>query len=129
MRRAGKGDGDAYAAFNAAQPHLLAAARAHVACEMLDAFVAAIDRCPDPVAAQLLRSVCDLFALSSIEGDIGWFVEHGRLTAGRAKAVHKAVDGLCATLRPQARLLVDGFGIPDAWLSSSLVPDRTAGKP
>jgi acyl-CoA oxidase len=121
LRKAGKADGDAFAAFNAAQPHLLAAARAHVASELLEAFVAAIDRCADPVAAQLLGSVCDLYALSSIEADSAWFVEHGRLTAARAKAVHKAVDGLCATLRPQARQLVDGFGIPDSWLSSTLV--------
>jgi acyl-CoA oxidase len=121
LRKAGKADGDAFAAFNAAQPHLLAAARAHVASELLEAFVAAIERCPDPVAAQLLGSVCDLYALSSIEADSAWFVEHGRLTAARAKAVRKAVDGLCATLRPKARQLVDGFGIPDAWLSSTLV--------
>src|SRR6185437_5384968 len=59
LRRAGKGKGaadgggsgpDAFEAFNAAQPHLLAAARAHVAVEMLESFVAAIDRCSDPAA-------------------------------------------------------------------------------
>ncbi len=121
LRRAGGPDGDAFAAFNAAQPHLLAAARAHVQAEMLEAFVAAIERCPDPGAAQLLGRVCDLFVLSSIETDGAWFLEHGRMTAARLKAVRRAVDRLCATLRPQARLLVDAFGIPDAWLGSSLV--------
>ena len=50
-----------------------------------------------------------------------WFLEHGRLTVARVKAVRRAVDGLCTSLRPKARELVDAFGIPDAWLSSTLV--------
>jgi acyl-CoA oxidase len=127
LRRAGKGDGDAFAAFNAAQPHLLAAADAHVALEALEAFDRAIQRCTDPVAAQLLSRVCDLYALSTIEAERAWFVEHGRLTAARAKAVVKGVEQLCAALRPEARTLVDGFGIPDAWLGSDLVTTKLAG--
>jgi acyl-CoA oxidase len=65
--------------------------------------------------------MCDLFVLSSVEADAAWFLEHGRMTASRLKAVRRAVDRLCATLRPQARLLVDAFGIPAEWLGSSLV--------
>jgi acyl-CoA oxidase len=121
LRRASGPQGDAFEAFNAAQPHLLGAARAHVEAEMLEAFVGAIGRCSDPGAAQLLGRVCDLFVLSSIEADGAWFLEHGRMTAARLKAVHRAVDRLCVTLRPQARLLVDAFGIPDEWLGSSLL--------
>ncbi len=121
LRRAGKGEGDAFAAFNAAQPHLLAAAQAHVASEALEAFDAAIARCTDPVAAQLLSRVCDLYALASIEADRAWFLEHGRLSAARAKAVRRTVDHLCASLRPEVGTLLDAFGIPDRWLGSSLV--------
>jgi acyl-CoA oxidase len=121
LRRSGGSEDEAFDAFNAAQPHMLAAARAHVAAEMLEAFVAAIDRCADPVAAELLGSLCDLYALSSIDEDGAWFLEHGRLTAARLKAVRRAVDRLCSSLRPQARVLVDGLGIPEAWLGSSLV--------
>jgi hypothetical protein len=32
------------------------------------------------------------------------------------------VDALCTALRPQVGTLVDGFGIPEHWLGSSLVP-------
>ena len=121
VRRRKRSQASAFAAFNAAQPHLLAAAEAHVATTALEAFVAAIGRCSDPVAAQLLGRVCDLYVLSSIERDRAWFLEHGRLTASRAKAVPKMVDQLCAILRPHARMLVDAFAIPDAWLGSSLI--------
>jgi acyl-CoA oxidase len=121
LRRAGKGESDAFRAFNAAQPHLLAAAKAHVANEALAAFERAIARCADPVAAQLLSKVCDLYVLSTMEADRAWFLEHGRLSAPRAKALTKAVDQLCASLRPQVGTLVDAFAIPDHWLGSSLV--------
>jgi acyl-CoA oxidase len=121
LRRAGKGAGDAFAAFNAAQPHLLAAGQAHVAVDALGAFERAIGRCPDPRAARLLSQLCDLYVLATIEADRAWFVEHGRLSPARAKGVRKAVDSLCAALRPQVGTLVDGFGIPDQWLGSSLV--------
>ena len=121
LRRAGKGAGDAFAAFNAGQPHLLAAGQAHVAVDALGAFERAIGRCPDPRAARLLSQLCDLYVLATIEADRAWFVEHGRLSPARAKGVRKAVDSLCAALRPQVGTLVDGFGIPDHWLGSSLV--------
>ena len=49
-----------------------------------------------------------------------WFLAHGRLTPSRAKAVSAAVNALCAELRPHARALVDGFGIPDEWLGASI---------
>jgi acyl-CoA oxidase len=121
LRRAGREPDAAFTAFNAAQPHLIAAAHAHVAVETLEAFTAAIERCPDPGTAQLLGQVCDLYALSTIEAERAWFLEHGRLTAARAKAVTRQVDQLCAALRPHARTLVDGFGIPESWLNSSLI--------
>ena len=45
----------------------------------------------------------------------------GRSARGRAKAVTQAVNGLCGRLRPHARTLVDGFGIPEPWLACPLL--------
>ncbi len=56
-----------------------------------------------------------------IEADRAWFVEHGYLTAARTKAVTSAVNALCGELRPHARTLVDGFGIPQPWLDCPLL--------
>ena len=77
--------------------------------------------CDDPSAAQTLSRVCDLYALSSIEADKGWFLEHGRITPARSKQVTAAVNDLCAALRPHAQELVDAFGIPKAWLGTELL--------
>jgi acyl-CoA oxidase len=116
LRRAANGNGDAFAAFNAAQDHLLLAARVHVDRVVLEAFVAAIDACEDEPAKALLEQVCDLYVLSNLEADRGWFLEHGRLTTRQSKALTRAVNELCRTLRPHARTLVDAFGIPEECL-------------
>jgi acyl-CoA oxidase len=118
LRRASRDN--AFDVFNAAQDHVLHAARAHVDRVVLEAFVAAVDRCDDPEATTLLDQVCDLYALSTIEADRAWFLEHGRLTPQRAKAVSQAVNELCGRLRPHARALVDAFGIPETWLTAPI---------
>ncbi|RKT56006.1 acyl-CoA dehydrogenase [Saccharothrix australiensis] len=112
---------DAFDVFNAAQDHLLHAARVHVDRVVLEAFVAAVDRCRDEATAALLGRVCDLYALSTIEADRAWFLEHGRLTPARAKAVTQAVNGLCGALRPHARRLVDAFGVPESRLTAPIL--------
>ncbi len=122
LRRAGR-DGDAVDAFeavNRAQEHMLRAATAHVHRLVLDAFVAAIADCRDQATAALLGRVCDLYALSEVESDRGWFLEHGRLTPATSKAVTRAVDDLCRELRPHAAALVDGLGIPREWLAAEM---------
>jgi acyl-CoA oxidase len=103
----------AFDAFNAVQDHVLHAATAHIDRIVLEAFVAGIDTCEDPQAREILDLVCDLYALSIIEEDKAWFVEHRFLSTERAKAVTRAINDRCRKLRPHAELLVDGFGIPE----------------
>ncbi len=79
---------------------------------VLEAFVAGIDSCEDDEARELLGLVCDLYALTVIEDDKAWFVEHRFLSTERAKAVTRGINDRCRLLRPHAETLVDGFGIP-----------------
>ncbi len=122
LRKLMANDGDAFTAFNAVQDHLLLAARAHVERVVLEHFTAAIDRCEDPGVKSLLNTVCDLYVMASLERDRGWFMEHGQLSAARAKAVITKVNRLCGELRPHAQSLVDAFGIPDVLLPELLRP-------
>lgn len=103
----------AFEAFNAVQDHVLHAAEAHIDRIVLEAFVAGIDACPDEDARAILAMVCDLYALSVIEEDKAWFIEHRFLSTERAKAVTRGINDRCKRLRPYAELLVDGFGIPE----------------
>ena len=109
-----------FAIFNGAQDHLLRAARSHLDGLVLDAFVRAVDAERDPETKTALGRVCDLYALSLIEEDKGWFLEHGRISATRAKAVTAEVNRLCGLLRPHARALVDAFGIPESWIGAPI---------
>jgi acyl-CoA oxidase len=121
LRRATQPGVDAFAVFNSCQDHLLSAARAHIDRWVLEAFREAIERCSDKGVRTLLRRVCALHALSVVEGDRGWLLEHGRLTSTQAKAVIAMVNQLCDELRPHATTLVDGFGIPEAWLDAAIL--------
>ena len=94
-------------AFNAVQDHVLHAAKAHIDRIVLEAFVAGIDACEDDEAREILNMVCDLYALSVIEEDRGWFMEHHFLSTERAKAVTRGINERCRNLRPYAELLVD----------------------
>jgi acyl-CoA oxidase len=100
-------------AFNAVQDHVLHAAKAHIDRIVLEAFVAGIDTCEDEQARVILGLVCDLYALSVIEDDKSWFIEHRFLSTERSKAVTRAINDRCRKLRPHAELLVEGFGIPE----------------
>ena len=93
LRRAAEPDADAFAVFNDAQDHVIAAARAHVDRVVLEAFVAGVGRLHGRRRREaLLDRLCDLYALSTIEADQGWFLEHGRLTPARSKAVTATVN-------------------------------------
>lgn len=103
----------AFDAFNSVQDHVLHAASAHMDRIILEAFVAGIDSCEDEEARKILGLVCDLYALSVIEDDKAWFMEHRFLSTERAKAVTRAINDRCRLLRPYAEMLVEGFGIPE----------------
>jgi acyl-CoA oxidase len=112
-------------AFNAVQDHVLHTAQAHIDRVILEAFVAGIDACPDEEARRILSMVCDLYALSVIEKDKAWYIEHRYISTERAKAVTRGINERCRTLRPYAELLVDGFGIPEQLRDAEMLhPER-----
>jgi acyl-CoA oxidase len=114
MRRAAKASpDDAFRIFNNAQDHLIRAAQAHIDRVVLEAFTAGIARSEEGEAADLLREVCTLYALSTIEDDLAWFMGHNRLSIPRAKEVTQLVNAQCEKLRPYTEPLVEGFGV--AW--------------
>jgi acyl-CoA oxidase len=115
-----EGGGEPFEVFNDAQDHVLATARAHVHREILESFCRANERHRGSDLHPLLERLCDLYALAEIERDRAWFQEHGRISSTRAKMVTRAVNRLCAELRPHAEELVDAFGIPDEVLAAPI---------
>ncbi|MEO6473024.1 MAG: acyl-CoA dehydrogenase, partial [Aeromicrobium sp.] len=123
LQKAGKDKDKAFEIFNNAQDHVVKAGQVHIDRVVLEAFTAAIARCEDPEAQALLRDVCDLYALSTIEDDRAWFMEHKRLTTGRSKAVTNEVNNLLFRLRPYTLTLIEGFAVPEATLGAQMLLD------
>ena len=112
--------GDPAEVFSRAQDHVIASAWAHAERLVLEAFLTKLENTPDVSSRRVLNMVCDLFALSTIEADRAWFMEHGRLSTARSKAVTAMVNELCRRLRPHAVDLVDAFGVPRELLRTDL---------
>jgi acyl-CoA oxidase len=110
--------------FNDVQDHVLRTAQAHIDRIVLEAFVAGIERTTDVDARALLERVCDLYALTTIEADRAWFLEHGRLTPNRSKALTATVNALLADLRPHMVTLVDAFAIPEDWKGAAILREE-----
>ena len=107
--------------FSLCQDHVIGAAHAHVERIVLEAFLDKLaDQEPGP-NTDALKLLCDLFALSCIESDRAWFLEHGRLSNARAKAVTAQVNELGRRIRPIAQQLVDALGVPREMLRSELL--------
>jgi acyl-CoA oxidase len=75
-----------------------------------------------------LDLVCDLHVMSQLERDRAWFLEHGRLTPARAKALTAAVNELCGELRVYAGTLVEAFAIPDVVLAAPIALGEEAAR-
>lgn len=119
--------------FSRVQDHVIAAARAHVERLVLEAFVdqvAALADDPDVDEGTRLslNALCDLHALSGIESDRAWFMEHGRLSSQRSKAITREIGDLCRRIRPVAGELVDAFAVPPEMLrATELIGETRAG--
>ncbi|MFC0448758.1 acyl-CoA dehydrogenase [Rhodococcus jostii] len=121
LQGAQKREENPFDAFNFVQDHVLHAAQAHIDRIVLEAFVAGIDECEDDDARDLLSDVCDLYALSVIEEDKAWFMEHRQLSVERSKAVQRGINERCRSLRPHAQTLIEGLGVPEALLGSAML--------
>jgi len=106
------------AVFSRVQDHVIAAARAHTERLVLEAFVHKAADLPDGDLKVALNLLCDLHALTTIEADRAWFMEHGRLSSTRSKAISREINALCRKVRPLAVDLVDAFGVPEEMLRS-----------
>jgi acyl-CoA oxidase len=126
MKRGMDRGSDPFEVLVGCQDHMVAAARAHVDRIVLERFLDVLDRVEGTDLAVVLDGLCDLYALSNIERDRGWFLEHGRINPGRSKMIVRLVNSLCAEVRPWAGDLVDAFGIPEQVLAVPLLVQGAA---
>jgi acyl-CoA oxidase len=121
LRRLVSSEGmDPLRALSHCQDHALKTAIAQIeriAHERFCVAIADVDHAP---TAEVLTRLRDLYALTVMERDRGWWLEHGFFDGDTGKAVQREVNVLCGQLRPAALGLVESFGIPDPLLRAPI---------
>ena len=114
-------DGADYdAAWNACKIDLVRMARAHCFVTVLSTFVDAV-RAQETVGVRnVLKDLCDLFAVHHMEQDLGEFMDDGFVSPAQAAWIRAKQRDLLAVVRPNAVALVDAFDHSDHLLNSAL---------
>lgn len=120
LRNLVKSGFSAYAAGLECQIHMLALAEAFVERWVLEALDEKISSAQDAALTDLLDPVRSLYALHTIEGHKGWYLEQEYIQPVKSKAIRKTVDELCLELRQKAVVLTDAFGIPDHLIAAPI---------
>lgn len=112
---------DSYDAFNVVQHQMIEVAQAYLERVTLEQFYIEIEKTKDANCRAILTELCQLYALSQIEKNKGWFLEDGYMEGVKTKAIRKMVNQLCWEIRPNAVALVDAFGIPASCLAAPII--------
>ena len=111
---------DSFDAFNVSQHHLVHVAFAHVERVILEQFILHVEQTKDAGCQTVLKKLCQLFALSQLEKNKGWYLESGYMEGVKTKAIRKMVNQLCWDIRQEAVPLVDAFKIPESCLAAPI---------
>ncbi len=116
---------DSFDAFNVAQHHLVQVGFAYIERIILEQFIARIEEVEDPACKTALTKLCQLFALSQIDKNKGWYLEQGYMEGAKTKAIRKLVNQLCWDIRQEAVPLVNAFNIPDQLLAAPIAIQKS----
>lgn len=111
---------DAYDAFNVVQHQMIDVAEAYLDRVVLEQFQIAVTTAKDKKSKAILTKLNQLYALSQIEKNKGWYLEDGYMEAVKTKAIRKMVNQLCWDIRPDAVALVNAFAIPGSCLAAPI---------
>ncbi len=100
-------------AFLNCQNHALTLAEAHIERYVLESFVEQVKSTQDVASKNMLKNLCRLYALSTINKHKGFYLENEYVSPQKTKAIRRLNIQLCSEVRKQALPLVQAFGIPD----------------
>ncbi len=110
----------AHEAFLRCQNHILELAHAYVEKVVLEQYIERLKTVEDNTIKNVLKRMCDLYALSTMEQHKGWYLEEEYIHPNKSKAIRRVVDRLCKEVRIDADLLVDAFDIPKQCLAAPI---------
>lgn len=109
--------------FNQHQVEIIDMARAHAELITWEAFTRALERLPETAGeetVQVLRWVRDLYALTTIEENLDWYLLNGRISVNRARTLSGYINRLLHRIRPFTKELVDSFGLEDKHIRATV---------
>ena len=110
---------DSFDAFNMCQYHMVNVGQAYIERVVLEEFQKGVKSAPENLQP-ILNKLCQLYALSTIEKNKGWYLEQDYMEGVKTKAIRREVNNLCFELRKDAVALVDAFDIPDECLRAPI---------
>jgi acyl-CoA oxidase len=111
---------DPYDSFNVVQHQMIDVAQAYLERVVLEQFQKTLNKIEDEKSKEVLLKLYQLYALTQIEKNKGWYLEDGYMEAVKTKAIRKTVNQLCWEIRPDAVSLVKAFNIPDSCLAAPI---------
>lgn len=103
---------DSFDAFNVCQHHMVEVGFAFIERVILERFQQVVKNTQDAGCKVALTKLCNLFALSQIDKNKGWYLEQNYMEGSKTKAIRKVLNQLCWDVRQEAVPLVNAFEIP-----------------
>ncbi|KYQ92308.1 acyl-CoA oxidase [Tieghemostelium lacteum] len=111
---------NSFIAWNQSLETLLHLARAHTETMIISRFIESINNEKDAETKKILTKLCQLYGLYRIRMDFEFYRNSNYLKKGKARAIIKLIQELCADLAQNAALLVKGFGNEESLIDSPL---------
>ncbi|XOV95028.1 MAG: acyl-CoA dehydrogenase [Bacteroidota bacterium] len=112
---------DSFDAFNQCQYHLFNVGVAYIEAVIMEQFILKVNSVEDGSSKNILKKLCDLYALSTIEKNKGWYLEHDYMEGAKTKAIRRVVNNLVKEIRQEAVPLVNAFKIPESCLAAPII--------
>ncbi|CAN0024455.1 unnamed protein product, partial [Chrysoparadoxa australica] len=112
---------DSFDAFNECQFHLFNVGVAYIESVIMEQFIEKVKTLPDGSSKDIMKKLCNLFALSTMEKNKGWYLEHDYMEGVKTKAIRREVNRLVKEIRQEAVPLVNAFKIPESCLAAPIV--------
>lgn len=112
---------DSFEAFNQCQYHLFNVGVAYIESVIMEQFILKVNSLEDGSSKNVMKRLCDLYALATIEKNKGWYLEHDYMEGIKTKAIRRVVNKLVREVRQDAIPLVNAFKIPESCLAAPIV--------
>lgn len=115
---------DLFEVMNRCQEHCLLLGQAYIENKIYRCMRNRVESCPPGWDEQVLTKLFQLYSLSRLEADRGWFLEQGYFSSKQSTNIRDQVLKLCWELSKEAPALIESFELPDALIRAPIVTQQ-----